>query len=122
MSDSDNAQELVEEATLDFTCGDASIALEKLEQALKLDDTSFEAWHALTEIHYAQQDWEQARQAAEKARALRPQDIHIHTSLSRIWLALGSKEKAEHWGAEARRLSWKDQLTQTPDSRETTVE
>jgi len=123
MSDTtQQAQDLVEEATLDFTCGDNTQALDKLSQAIAIDADNFGAWHACTEIYYSEKEWEKAREAAEKAQAINPEDIHIHTSLSRIWLALGDKDKAEHWGAEARRLSWKEQLTQSPDSGETTIE
>jgi hypothetical protein len=48
--------------------------------------------------------------AGEHALALRPKDIHIHTSMSRIWMERGDKAKAEHHGAQARILGWGDQL------------
>ena len=45
-----------------------------------------------------------------QALALRPTDIHIHTSMSRIWMERGDTTKAEHHGAQARILGWGDQL------------
>ena len=48
--------------------------------------------------------------AGEQALTLRPKDIHIHTSMSRIWMERGDKTKAEHHGAQARILGWGDQL------------
>ena len=52
--------------------------------------------------------------AAEKAAALEPEDIHIHTSLSRIWMERGDKTRAESHGAKARMLGWKEQLKEPP--------
>jgi hypothetical protein len=36
--------------------------------------------------------------------------VHIHTSLSRIWMELGNKDEAEKHGARARVLGWREQL------------
>lgn len=100
----------IEDAILDFTMGDNDVAIQKLEKVIELDDTLFDAWHALTEIHYAEKAFDSALLSAEKAHAINPKDVHINTSLSRIWLALGDKEKAEHFGAQARMLGWKEEL------------
>ena len=48
--------------------------------------------------------------AADKAHALRPDDLFINTTLSRIWMEKGDKATAEKYGAQAKILSWKDQL------------
>jgi hypothetical protein len=48
--------------------------------------------------------------AAEKAYALRPDDLFINTTLSRIWVEKGDKTTAERFGAQAKMLSWKDQI------------
>src|SRR5690554_6106928 len=106
----DQIEEWVEEGTLAFTLGDQAEALRLLHLAAEADPHSFAAWHALTEVHYANGDFERAREAAETAYKLDPADVHINTSLSRIWLELGSREQAEKFGAEARRLSWKAEL------------
>ncbi|MCD8483467.1 MAG: tetratricopeptide repeat protein [Verrucomicrobia bacterium] len=102
--------DLIEDATLDFTLGDHEAALKKLDAALEADPQSFAGWHAKAEILFDLRQLDQALEAAEKALALDAQDIHIHTSLSRIWMERGDKAKAEHHGAQARILGWKEQL------------
>jgi Flp pilus assembly protein TadD len=107
-------QTLVEEATLDFTMGDIPAALVKLREALADDPKFFPALHALAEIHFANRQFDQALEAAKAAHAVRPDDIHINTSLSRIYMEKGDKPQAEHFGAQARMLSWKDELKSPP--------
>lgn len=101
---------LVEEATFDFTMGDCDIAITKLKRAIEADPDCFEAWHALAEVHFSEGQYDEALAAAEAALNLRPQDVHINTSLSRIWMEKGNKPQAEHFGAQARIFGWKDQL------------
>ena len=103
-------QELVDEATFDFTMGDHAPALEKLEQAIAMDPACVAAWHAMAEIQFDQDAYEKALEAATVAVGLREADVHIHTTLSRIWMELGNKEEAEKHGARARVLGWKEQL------------
>lgn len=118
MPNSEEAQSAIEDATFDFTMGDAPIAISKLENLLESHPESFTAWHALCEIRYSEKQYAEALQAAEKAHALDPDDLFINTSLSRIWLELGSKEKAEHFGAQAKIADWKEQL-KNPDQAKT---
>lgn len=111
MGEADQAiTNLVEEATFDFTMGDAESGISKLRDAVANQPDAFEAWHALCEIYYSEKRFDEALQAAERAHELRPDDVFINTSLSRIWLENGSKEKAEHFGAQARMADWKKQL------------
>jgi|ETNmetMinimDraft_22_1059887.scaffolds.fasta_scaffold00011_70 predicted Zn-dependent protease len=117
MSEPSDIESIIEDATFDFTMGDAPTAISKLERLLEGASDSFPAWHALCEIHYSEKNYPAALEAAEKAHALKPDDLFINTSLSRIWLELGSKEKAEHFGAQAKIASWKDQL-KNPDASE----
>jgi len=114
----DDLKERIDEATLDFTMGDNDSALEKLDAALAEHPDSFEGWHALTEVHFARRDYDKALEAAEKALELRPGDVHINTSLSRIWMERGDKQKAEHYGAQARMLNWKEELKNPSDDDE----
>ncbi len=105
-------QTLVEEAVLDFTLGDLQSAIRKIKDALAADAEFFPAHHALAEIYFSSRDLPQALAAALKARELRPDDIHINTSLSRIYMEMGDKPQAEHFGAQARMLGWKEDLKQ----------
>ncbi len=101
---------LAEEASFDFAVGDEPGALAKLAAAVAADPACFEAWLAKAEVHFAAGQYDDALAAGEQALALRPKDIHVHTSMSRIWMERGDKTKAEHHGAQARILGWGDQL------------
>ena len=103
---------LAEAAAFDFAVGDEAAALTKLAEAVAADPACFEAWLAKAEVHFAQRQLDAALTAGERAAELRPKDIHVHTSLSRIWMERGDKTKAEHHGAQARILGWGDQLKQ----------
>ncbi len=108
-------QDQIDDATFDFTMGDNEDAIKKLTQLVTEHPSSFEAWHALTEIYYSNANYDSALASAEKAHSILPNDIHINTSLSRIWLERGDKNKAEHFGAQARMLGWKDELKSPPE-------
>lgn len=107
-------QDRIDAATFEFTLGDSAGAEACLRKLLAENPDSFEAWHALTEICYAEKKYDAALEAAHAAYKLRPEDIHINTSLSRIWVQCGDKEQAEHFGAQARMLSWKQELKSPP--------
>lgn len=106
----DELQTLIEDATADYALGDADAALAKLATATASSPGSFEAWHALAEVNFSLRKLDPALAAAERAHALRPSDLFINTTLSRIWMERGDKAKAEHFGAQAKIQSWKDQL------------
>jgi tetratricopeptide (TPR) repeat protein len=111
----DEVQTLIEDATFDYTMGDHDAALAKLARATSAAPEAFEAWHALAEINFSLRRFDAALAAAEKAHALRRDDLFINTTLSRIWMEKGDKATAEKYGAQAKILSWKDQL-KNPDS------
>jgi predicted TPR repeat methyltransferase len=106
----DDVQTLIEDATFEFSIGDTEGAVAKLEQAVHLAPDNFDAWHALAEVNFGARRFDAALAAAERAHALRADDIFINTSLSRIWMEKGNKAQAEHFGARAKVLGWKDQL------------
>ncbi len=90
--------------------GDSDTAISKLKQALELDGRYFDAWLALAEVHFSGKSLDEALEAAEKAHEIKPDDLHINTSLSRIWVEHGDVEKAEHFAAQVRLISWKKEL------------
>lgn len=108
----DDAQlkELIEDATFDFTLGENDEALAKLRNAAEQRPDAFEAWHALAEVCFGLRQFDEALVAAEKAHAIRPDDLFINTTLSRVWMEKGDKAQAEKFGAQAKILSWKEQL------------
>jgi predicted Zn-dependent protease len=106
----DEVQHLVEDATFDYTMGETDAALAKLAQATAAAPGSFAAWHALAEVNFNLRRFDAALPAAEAAHRLRPEDLFINTTLSRIWMERGDKAKAEHYGAQAKIQSWKEQI------------
>src|SRR5262245_16507515 len=90
--------------------GESDAAITKLAQATSAAPESFEAWHALAEVNFSLRKLGAALAAAERAHALRPSDLFINTTLSRIWMERGDKPRAEHFGAQAKIAGWKDQL------------
>ncbi len=104
------AKEIVDEATFEVTIGNHTEALELLKRAISLDNDCFDAWLAKTEVHFDLRDLDEALSAGETALKLKPEDVHIQTSLSRIWMERGDKDKAEHYGAQARLKGWKVEL------------
>lgn len=114
-NDETSLQDQIDEATFDFTMGDSTTAITKLNALSETHPDSFETWHALTEIYFSEGRHDESLAAAEKAYALNPDDIHINTSLSRIWVERGDKDKAEQYGAQARMLGWKDALKSPPE-------
>ena len=109
-------QDQIDEATFEFSIGNSSGALSKLETITTEHPQSSDAWLALGEVLFAEGELNTALNAAEKAHEINPDDVHINTSLSRIWIGLGNKEKAEHYGAQARMLGWKVSLQNPPET------
>ena len=107
---SDEIQSVVDDATFDFTMGDSEAAIAKLTKLVAAQPDAFEAWHALSEINFSLRRFDDALVAGEKALALRPEDLFVNTTMSRIWMEKGDKATAEKYGAKAKILSWKDQL------------
>ncbi len=113
----DELQTLIDDASYDHAMGDSDAAIAKLERAAAAAPAGFDAWHALAEIHFSRRDLDRALAAAERAHALRPDDLFINTTLSRVWMEKGDKATAEKFGAQAKILGWKDQL-QNPAAHE----
>jgi tetratricopeptide (TPR) repeat protein len=107
---SDELQSLIEDATADYALGENDAALEKLARATTAAPESFEAWHALAEVNFSLRRLDAALAAAERAHTIRPGDLFINTTLSRVWMERGDKARAEHLGAQAKIASWKEQL------------
>jgi tetratricopeptide (TPR) repeat protein len=110
----DELQTLIEDATADFALGDNEAALAKLDRATAAAPGSFDAWHALAEVNFSLRRLDAALAAAERAHALRPADVFINTTLSRVWMERGDKARAEHFGAQAKMQSWREELRQPP--------
>jgi tetratricopeptide (TPR) repeat protein len=106
----DELQNLIEEATADYALGESEAAIAKLNRATTAAPDSFAAWHALAEVNFSLRRLDAALAAAEHAHALQANDLFINTTLSRIWMERGDKARAEHFGAQAKIQSWREQL------------
>jgi cytochrome c-type biogenesis protein CcmH/NrfG len=106
----DEVRTLIDDATFEFSMGEPAAALEKLRRATGMAPSEPAAWHALAEVLFQERQLDDALAAAEVAHQLGPDDVFVNTSLSRIWMEKGDKSRAEHFGARARVLGWKDQL------------
>ena len=112
---SDELQTLIEDATADYALGESDLAVAKLTRATAAAPESFEAWHALAEVNFSLRHLDAALAAGERAHALRPTDLFINTTLSRIWMERGDKTRAEHFGAQAKIADWREQLKNPGD-------
>ena len=109
-------QNEIDDAIFNFTLGENKRAKEQLNQLLSKHPDIKEIWHALAEILWSEKDFQSALEAAEKALEIDDKDLHINTTLSRIWVQIGDQEKAEYFNAQARMLGWKEQLKSPPES------
>ena len=110
-------QNEIDEAIFNFTVGNNSQAKIQISKILESHPKVANAWHALAEILLSEKEYKEAAEAANKAHDLEPEDLHINTTLSRIWVQMGDKKKAEYYNAKARMMSWKEQL-QEPQAKE----
>ena len=106
----------IEEAIFNFTIGENETAKKQLRRLLETHASEKEGWHALAEILWSEKDFNAALKAAEAALAIDPKDLHINTTLSRIWVQLGDQTQAEHYNAQARMLGWKELLKDSPEN------
>lgn len=111
-------RDLIDEATFEFTLGNHTAALAKLDQALTLEPDSLDGWLARAEVLFDQRLLDEALTAAERAHQLAPEDVHVNTTLSRIWMERGDKQQAEHFGAQARMMGWKQELQGPADAED----
>jgi len=111
---SQSAEVLVQDAILEFSMGDSEKALTLLDEAIATNAQHFNAHLSKAEVLYAEERYKEALTCAEHAESLDQNDVHLMTTLSRVWMQLGDKEKAEHYGAQAKMMGWKKQLQEEP--------
>lgn len=106
----DRAVELFEDATGDIALGDLEAAIAKYRECTELDETYFDAWHALGMALMKAGHFREAIEAGLKATALNPNDQLAWSSLSLFYVRDGKIQEAEAAGAKARILSWGGKL------------
>ena len=103
-------QDQYDEAMFDFSLGDHTGCIEKLEAILATDPTHFDAQLSLGMAYCRLGDYERAIAEGHKAEQLNPQDQLVHTNLSLFYVKAGNKTAAEHHGLQSRIASWKGNL------------
>lgn len=103
-------EEYYEKGMNQMASGDLAGAVEELRAAVATDSRYADALHALAMIYYQTGDFEHAIETGKQLVAVNPDDILAHTSLSMFYVAKGMVPEAETEAAEARRLTWKEQI------------
>ena len=105
-------QKIYQEALALYHEGKSPDAVQKLEALLRTHPGFEEAYEALSVIYSKSNRLDEAVETAKKWIRLNPLALMAHTNLSRFYLEKGMIAEAEHEQAEARRLSWAEELKQ----------
>ena len=100
-------QEQYDDAMFDFSTGDYTGAIAKLQAVLATDPAHFDAQLALGMAHYRLGDYPTAISEGHKAEKMKPNEQLVHTNLSLFYMKAGDKQTAEHHGLQARISSWR---------------
>ena len=111
MTDPSSSQKIYQEALELFKAQKLSEAIQKVESLLANDPTYEDAYEALAIFYAKVNRLDQAIETAKQWIRLNPQSKMAHTNLSRFYVEKGMIAEAEHEQAEARRLSWIEELT-----------
>lgn len=71
--------------------GRANDAIGTLQQRIHANDKDAQAWNLLSRVYLAEEQWDNAVDAGEKAAAINPQSSEFH-----LWLGRAYGEKADH--------------------------
>ncbi|MFN7971416.1 MAG: tetratricopeptide repeat protein [Acidobacteriota bacterium] len=94
--------------------GENDKAIATFQEVLAQDPSHGEAVRALGMTYFRMGEYDKAVEAGKKLCELLPDDILAHTSLSMYYQKKNMIAEAEHEGAQARLLSWKEQLKNPP--------
>ena len=103
-------EDLFEKGMNAMADGKLDASIEDFKAAVALDAGYADALQALTMLYYQTQRYDEAIETGKRLVAANPDDILSHTSLSMFYVAKGMVPEAEAESAEARRLTWKNQL------------
>ncbi len=103
-------QQKYDDAMYLFSQEDYVASIELLQSILAEDPTAFDALLSLGMAYCRQGNFERAIEEGHKAEELKPNEQLVHTNLSLFYMRSGDKEKAEHYGLQARIASWKGNM------------
>ncbi|MBI4372346.1 MAG: tetratricopeptide repeat protein [Candidatus Omnitrophica bacterium] len=106
----EEAERLYQEALALFRSGNLQQAIVRLEELLAADPEFPDALETLGVLYSKVERLDDAIQMMKRLTKLNPNHIMAHTNLSRFYVQKGMILEAEQEQAEARRLSWKEEL------------
>lgn len=106
------SQKIYEETLQLFKSRKLPDAIRKLESLLVKDPTFEDAYEALAIFYSKVSRLDDAIETVKQWIRLNPRSKMAHVNLSRFYVQKGMIAEAEHEQAEARRLSWAEELTQ----------
>lgn len=109
-----NAEELYDQGLTYFGEGQHADAVRVLTEALALDPDNAEIVRALAMTNFHMTHYDEAIKWGHRLTELLPDDVLARTSLSMAYMKKGLIKEAEHEGAQARILGWKEQLKNPP--------
>ena len=109
-----NAEELYDQGLTFFGEGQHDDAVRVLNEALALEPDNAEVVRALAMTCFHMTRYDDAIGWGKRLTELLPDDVLARTSLSMAYMKKGLIKEAEHEGAQARILGWKEQLKNPP--------
>jgi len=106
----DEAEHLYQESLELFRSGHLDQAVQRLEQAVRLNPQNPDLLEALGVLYEKLGRLDQAIETMKRLVQLFPQHIMAHTNLSRFYVQKGMILEAEQEQGEARRLAWRAEL------------
>lgn len=97
--------------------GENDRAIATFQSVLGQDPAHAEAVRALGMTYFRMGEYDKAIEAGKRLIEIVPEDILAHTSLSMYYQKKNMIPEAEHEGAQARLLSWKEQLKNPPPAK-----
>jgi len=99
-------EECYDQGMLEFSMAEFEKAIDCYRNAVELDPSYFDAWHALGMAYLRAGRIQEAIEAGKRAVELNPNDMLAHTSLSMYYMKAGDKAAAEKEKGLATVLSW----------------
>lgn len=109
-----SSRELYHQALSHYKAGSAGESIRLLGEVIALDPSFEDAYEALAVVLYNHKKYEESIAVAERWAKLNPNSVMARTNLSRCYVAKGMIEEAEREQNEARRLTWKAELSRKP--------
>jgi tetratricopeptide (TPR) repeat protein len=105
-------EEYYDQGMAEFAMAEYDKAIECYRNAVEIDPSYFDAWHALGMAYLRANRIPDAIEAGKRAIEINPNDMLAHTSLSMYYMRAGDKPMAEKEKGLATVLSWGGKVDQ----------